>query len=255
MSINITVICSVHTNIELLPHFLDHYKKFGVTNFVLGIWNGANNPVWDQIAQYNDPTIRLCKSYDEPLSGAPEAAFANRIREELSPNDWYIPADLDEFHVVPGYDNVHDLIHDMDLFNTDFLRGTLVDRTTHDGSIPLHITPTPTIWEQFPNQTNITKSLLWACDEKISLARQSVKILEGHHWTEYFKWTEHCRDGYSWLNYQFKKSSLTHHFKWFGNLLEKEETKLARYKNLGLGYYTENQRLVDHLKSHGGRLF
>ena len=245
MSIHITVICSLHTNIELIPHFIDHYKKIGVTDFVFGVSGGKENPTYNEMLQYVDSNIRVCASYNDLFSPDMDAWFANRVRLEMSPNDWYIPADLDELHVTPGYDDMHSLIRDVSMSNSDFVWGQMVDRVTQDGSIPLHITPTPTIWEQFPVEMNLTGALLKAWDFKVTLAKQSIVVTSGHHYTE----------NYNGVGVKFEKPSFTHHFKWFGNLLEKEEAKLVQYKTLGVTHYTENQILIDHLKSHNGKLF
>lgn len=212
---------------------------------MFGVSWGTENPTYNEMLQYVDSNIRVCPSYTDLFSPDMDAWFANRVRLEMSSNDWYIPTDLDEFHVIPGYDDIHTLIQDMNMSNSDFVWGQMVDRVTQTGSIPLHITPTPTIWEQFPLEMNITGELMKAWDFKIALAKQSMVVTSGHHYTE----------NYNRVGVKFKKPSLTHHFKWFGNLLEKEEAKIDRYKNLGVTHYTENQRLIDHLKSNNGRLF
>ena len=80
MSINIVVICSIHTNIELLPHFISHYKSLGVTKFILGIWQGDRNPIWKEISEYNDDTIQLVKSYDNQLNEPEDTKFAETVR-------------------------------------------------------------------------------------------------------------------------------------------------------------------------------
>lgn len=244
MDINITVICSIHTNIELLPHFITHYKSMGVENFIFGVWSGKNNPIWENIKQFETDSIKFIKSYDEPLSEPPETAFANRIRTEfLKENDWYIPTDLDEFHVFDKNVNVFDVIDDLNRNGEDCVLGQMVDRTTLDGSIPLHITETPSIWEQFPKNCYLTRELLGAYDKKISLSKQPLYIIEGHHGT------------YNGIGVISKKESKCYHFKWFGDLLKKEETKLQRYREMGFTYYTENEKLVNILKFNDGKLF
>jgi len=244
------VICSIHTNIELLPHFINHYESLGVTKFILGIWQGQHNPIWNQILKYNNNKIQLIKSYDEPLSEPLETQFADKIRLiYLNSGDWYIPTDLDEFHVFPGYENISVLIDDLNKSNSDFVWGKMVDRLTTDGSIPQHITPTPSIWKQFPRGCRLSLPILKACDRKVSLAKQKLKILAGHHYIN-------GSDSEGWTNQanKFTVNSITYHFKWFGNLLEKEETKMSHYKSLGFDYYTENERLIKIIKENNGKI-
>jgi len=242
MSINITVICSIHTNTDLLRHFIDHYKKLGVTYFVLGIWRGKENPIWHEITDLKDDSITLLKSYDSPFDGALDREFINTVRQNFVDIDgWYIPTDLDEFHVFPKHENIKSLIDEMNRTQSDFVSGEMVDRITLDGSIPPHILATTSIWEQFPKNGNITGKLLSACNIKISLIRQRVKTNTGHHFPEH-----QC--------VKFKDESVTYHFKWFGNLLEKEEIKLHRNKSLGYDYYVENEKLISILKQNGGKI-
>lgn len=250
MSINIVVICSIHTNIELLPHFIHHYKSVGVTKFILGIWRGENNPVWNQILKYDDDTIHLVKSYDDELSEPLETRFADETRQTyLNQDDWYVPTDLDEFHVWPNHKNVQLLIEDLNKSNSDFVWGKMIDRITNDGSIPLHITEVPSIWDQFPKNCELSSKMLLACNKKVSLAKQKLKIIAGHHYIE-----DADSEGFSPTSNKFQTNSVTYHFKWFGNLLEKEEKKMIHYKSLGFNYYTENERLIDIINENGGKI-
>lgn len=250
MSINIVVICSIHTNIELLPHFISHYKSLGVTKFILGIWQGDRNPIWKEINEYNDDTIHLVKSYDNQLNEPEDTKFAESVRRNyLTENDWYIPTDLDEFHVFPDYKNVKLLIEDLHKTNSDFVWGKMIDRFTEDGSIPLHITQTPSIWEQFPKGHVFSLPILSACDRKVSLAKQKFEILGGHHYIE-----GSDSEGFTDKAKKFDKNSITYHFKWFGNLLEKEEKKMIHYKSLGFSYYTENEKLINIIKQNNGKI-
>ena len=51
------------------------------------------------------------------------------------------------------------------------------------------------------------------------------------------------------------KRTVTYHFKWFGNIMTKEREKIeARIKN-GYFFFTEGQKLLEHIGKHGGRLF
>jgi len=92
-----------------------------VTYFVLGIWRGKENPIWHEITDLKDDSITLLKSYDSPFDGALDREFINTVRQNFVDIDgWYIPTDLDEFHVFPKHENIKSLIDEMNRTQSDF---------------------------------------------------------------------------------------------------------------------------------------
>lgn len=238
------LICNIHNDISLLPHFLQHYNKFGVDEFILGIWQGEKNLIWNEICdKYGNFRIHLVKSYDVQLDGVEEWHFWERCRETLIPEkEWYLVTDLDEFYNFSDYKNVYSLIEDMEKEGAVYSSNDLVDRTTLDGTIPLSIDPLIPIWEQFPKNTDITGRLLGGCPVKVILAKQHVATHAGHHDVDP-------------IHIQFSKKGIVFHYKWFGELLKKEEIKYEHYKSLGYAYCRENLNLINIIKSNGGKLF
>ncbi len=227
---------------DLLPHFYKHYSSLGVDRFYVGIY-GANTH-WEWIKKIsNDYDVIMIKTGDNEFDDNIDQDFINNTQKSLNKDDWYIPADLDEFHVFPGYSSFSDVIKDCKQTNSDYAITKFADHITSDGTIPSSIDPNISIWEQFPISTRkISIRLVKTFFIKVALAKQDVKILRGHHMVENKQWK------------QFDEIGKTHHFKWFGNLRERETNKLLIriYKNET--YLCEPARILEHLNLHNNKI-
>lgn len=244
-----TLICNIYKDIDnLLPHFLEHYYKLGVLDFYFGIHSGENNSVWDRIDSFNKWGLRIkkWKTYDGPICGNWEGWYQEFLRQQVQ-DGWVITTDLDEFHNISGYKTYQELIDYCIKNDFTWAVGRTIDRTTKDGSIPLAVNPNIPISEQFPVRCRITKPLLDAWDVKMVLSRQDVTFHYGHHWVR--------EPGPGKDDPHMLPTILeTNHFKWFGNLRQKEKEKLEAYKKFNLPYYQENERLLNHLRNHDNKL-
>ncbi len=243
------LICNIYRDIDnLLSHFLQHYYNLGVRNFYFGIHSGESNPVWNRIDSFNKwgLEIKKWKSYDGPINGWKEGDTAEFLRQQIQ-DKWYIPTDLDEFHDIGQYRCFQELVNDCEKEEADFVYGNMIDRITENGSIPLNIDPKIDINFQFPVKAKITRPLMGAWDGKVILSKQHFKLLDGHHFPV----------GFNTPDFKlkvFSKVLKINHFKWFGKLKEKEEEKLESYREVGLGYYEENRKLLDYLEKYNDRL-
>lgn len=243
------VICNIYKNVrDLLPHFFRHYMGYGVNEFLFGIHSGKDNPVWKEIHELipSGAVAYLSESYRGPICGTKEGESLNRLRTWARPG-WVIPTDLDEFHIPCDFSSFQQLEEACKAENAYYVSSTLCDYITPDGAIPPTIDPTIPISEQFPTNVNLTKNLLKALDRKVCLCHKRVPLMQGHH----NPGNERTFDA----NLKaFSKTATTRHYKWFGNLWEKEEEKYRSYKELGYDYCEENRVLLEHLRSHNGKL-
>jgi hypothetical protein len=240
------VICNIYKSVnDLLPHFLDHYFSYGVSQFSFGIHGGQSNPVWNEIHTRLPISISLFKSYDGDIDGRREGEGLNMLRIN-APSPWVIPADLDEFH-IPPFLNFKRLIEECEKEHADYVSSTLIDRISEDGTIPPSISSDP-INKQFPQHVDITGKILGASKVKICLSRQKFPINNGHHYLG-----EGSQSGIEGTN-PFSSEAVTNHYKWFGDLYAKELEKFKSYKSKGLSYHSENQKLMEYLTKHGGKL-
>ena len=224
-----------------MPHFYKHYHELGVVRFAFGISGGKHNPSWDGVQDYNThgAKVFLTETYTGSLNEKLEGVFINQTR--LRFNEWYIPTDLDEFHYIKGFESFEKIKEQCTREGALFAETLFEDRITEDGHIPPNILPDISIFDQFPRNGRITELITHGCCNKICLASPSTPLTDGHHQTQ-SKYLP------------FSQLGTTYHFKWFGNLIEREKEKLAaRIKN-GYPFFTESKLLLEHLTNHEGKL-
>ena len=241
----IVVIGSIYGDVDnLLPHFLKHYTDWEAGKFVFSVYRGKGNPAWNRIQDIGRGyPIELYDRGGTELNVVTEGEFKDEIRQQLSPDDYYIPVDLDEFHRVPKYKNFPDVIKDMKVEGADYVSGGFTDRIKEDGHIPPTIEPSASIWEQFPRECHISDTIAKAWCEKLCLAGRHVETFGGHHTPlnpERFK--------------RFSQKSRTFHFKWFGPLYEKEKEKFRTYTSQNRKWVNEQKNLLEWLDTHNGKL-
>ena len=191
------LIFSVMINCDLLPHFLKHYTKLGVTQFICSIHDT------EEFAQL----VRdKSKGYDLIIDGVfqepyipNEASYKRNILDKYcDPEEWVVIADLDEFHeYLPT-----------DLDGVDYVSGRMMDRFSSDGKLK-QITDED-IFQQFP----VEKEYSTGCLSKVVMMKAKNKLIPGHHFL----------DG---TGIAHKSIVKVHHFKWHAGLLTSLPIKYA----------------------------
>ena len=237
------VICNIYKSVDdLLPHFYKHYVSLGVTDFAFGIFDGESNPAWNRVSELSffGLTIHKTSSYQGIIDSQKEKeSWIGLVEKFVKPfHDWYIIADLDEFHTIHSMTFPQAAKYCEDN-NYDYVSSKLVDRIRSDKIIPETINPNVSIFQQFSEETDITSMILGACLDKVSLVKKDILPELGHH---------KCSGGISDLK------CTTYHFKWFGNLKEKEKEKFKAYKKQGYTHYIENHHTIEMLQMNGGKL-
>lgn len=232
------LIFNIFNRIELLPQFLCYYRKMGVDVFICGIWNGKNNPLWNEV---NDASIIKVESFSGSFSGRRDSESQNLLRKKyVKPDEWFCCADLDEFYVIDDYNNFNDLTIAAEEESAELVWGRFVDRITSDGTIPENVEND--IWEQFPLEIELTRNVANGCCEKVILSKGKIPINPGHH---YFFEPDYKA---------FIKIGKVMHFKWWGKLVDYLYFRLNHYKKLGLPWYQESEKLIEYINQHNGRL-
>jgi len=222
---------------DLLPHYFNHYSNMGINKFFFGIYGEENSHLWDEVRKFGsglDISIYKMESIDGFVTK--DAEFKTKIGKSF--DGWIIPTDLDEFHTVQGYATFQQLQQKCEEENVDYISSTFVDHIRQDNTIPRNIEENISIWKQFPKTALITQNILEGCCKKICMVKSGIELFAGHHI----------------LNPNYKKLSIeaeTHHFKWWGNLKEREQKKLNIYTKYGLLWKTENEKLINYLNISG----
>lgn len=228
---------------SLLGHFLEHYRALGVDEFVILLHSRGR-------LDFRTRRIR------HVLAGhglAPRDIWRGTFNTQekdrrldalwtrwITPTDWVLPCDEDEFRLFPGGMKV--FFEHCDRIGCDCINGKLLDRLAPDGRLPA-ITDTPSIWEQFPLGSRLSADLLGACIDKVVACRGHLRPGTGHH----FITTDRPAQGAhpACLN--------VHHFKWDRTAPRRLRHRVRVFKKLGYHWVVQSEKAISFLREHGGR--
>jgi len=161
-----------------------------------------------------------------------EAEWRNKHLAKLDKADWIIPADLDEFHQFPY--SLDECIDRLTGNAPNYVYGSFVDRVAADGSLAT-ISPSPSIFAQFPMEADISLKVAKATVDKVILCRSTFHLSGGHH--------RPAVDG----AIKLEQTGYVHHFKWHGALLEHLQRRVAKYREMKEAWWwVESQRILDY---------
>jgi len=211
---------------ELIPHFIKHYEQY-VDEIKIVIYKTDKYPniedeVRDKISQYD--FVNVVKVINDRIYDWNKVTFLYNDVKSRYPNDWWVVADIDEFHLYP-YDNLRNIIKICEENNWELVRGGFIDRIGLDGTFP-ELNDT-SIWEQFPNAGFFRYPMSDACPNKICILKGNIELTSGQHYVKI-----HGVDTWRWQGWNHpliapydKFSVQVHHFKW-------DSTSIERIKNV-----------------------
>ncbi len=151
----------VDHDLELLPHFLEHYLRLGVlAECILPILNtlDANSPRLSRartlLSNYG---VAPAEIWVAPYTS--EVMWSKRReiqRLRATPTDWVLSADADEFHDFP--EPLPDFLRRCDRLQVDTVQGVFIDRLDIDGRLA-PVQETPDLMTQFPVEADVIWSL------------------------------------------------------------------------------------------------
>ncbi|MET8289499.1 hypothetical protein ABZV80_30310 [Streptomyces sp. NPDC005132] len=230
----------------LLDAAITHYRTLGVQAFHIA----------RHIESFDDPDYRRSQDvvthhglsfaavhqgpWDEDLN-----AYLIRAQMRRHPSDWWVVADLDEFHV---YDRpLTNIIATCEASGYDHVKGALLDRIAADGSLPALQPDTP-IWEQYPLAGLLTLRVPGAGSSKVTLARGDVQLHLGQHGAIAGR-----------LLPAEQAFPQVHHFKWTDSVLARLVQREKAYAS-GDWHLTypdtvdESRRMLKHFETNNGRI-
>jgi glycosyltransferase involved in cell wall biosynthesis len=99
----VAAVTPVKNEITLLPHFLKHYRRLGVSHFLM-IDNGSTDGSFDYLLQQTDCTVfRALDSYREANYGM---EWVSALQVEHCRNRWSLFVDCDELLIYPDCERV-----------------------------------------------------------------------------------------------------------------------------------------------------
>ena len=244
----IRLLCVLGHGHELLPHFIEHYSKH-VDELQFVIYESEAS---SRILSRSKPIIEKydnCKIVkvvrDRVFDWEKVTILYNMIKSKKK-NDWWVIADIDEFHVYP-YSNLRDMIKECDENLWSVVRGGFIDRVGPKGEFPKLESSTP-IFEQFPYAGFFRYPMSNACPNKICVVKGNIEITNGQHYANIDGNTTWRWQGWTHpMIAPYKEHSVqVHHFKW-------DETCKSRIKkvvdvNEPYAYSKEYLKLYDELR-------
>ena len=252
MKINLVTVCGHNTT--MLRHMLNHYKDFVDEIYVVVYLSSDKDRVLSEVKEITkELNIDIHKTtVEEPFNWERVTELYNETKL-LKPDDWWIVADDDEFHVYPK--PINELIEDCEENGYKFITGAFLDRIGENGRFP-KILPfdDSDIWKEFPLAGSFRYPVSNACPNKTVVMKGDIQVTNGQH---YAMIDGEDTYGDRWMNdlrYPVGDCFIqVHHFKWditvIGRLREvsrikKDYTFHKEYRDM-FDYIIDNYGTID----------
>jgi hypothetical protein len=210
---------------ELIPHFIKHYSSYvDEIQFVIyetDLYNNLTNEV-SELIKGNDK-VKIVKTIKDRIFDWEKVTQLYNFIKSKSPNDWWVIADIDEFHLYPN-DDLKKLIQNCNEYGWDIVRGGFIDRIGRGGEFP-ELVEDVSIWEQFPNAGFFRYPMSQACPNKICVVKGNVEITSGQHYAKIDGQTTWKWQGWNHPLINPHSFVQVHHFKW-------DKTSIDRIKSV-----------------------
>jgi len=227
------------SRISTLSHMLNHYNELVDEIFIVVYeWEDFNN--YDSISDIikDFPKAKIVKRVKkEKYNWEYVTELYNEVKN-MFPNDWWIIADDDEFHIYSK--DLNKIISDCEYYGWDIVRGGFIDRIGIDGHFPV-INETDDIFQQFPIAGFFRYPMSGACPNKICIMKGYIELTPGQHYAKI--------DGQTTWKWQGWNHPLiapvdrynvqVHHFKWDSTCGERIRDVANQNKNYA---YSEEYR-------------
>jgi hypothetical protein len=224
----------VFDDARVLPHFLGHYDRFGVTEFHIAAPPHLANYVAGvsrnyRAIQYND--FNVAGSF----TGGVEAV--TKMRElAQGPEEWVVIVDLDEFVEFP--ERVIDLVRKVEAEDANIARGVMYDRFAIDGRLKA-FDDNSDLSALFPVRARFRALVMGGNEFKGLLVKGHLRSRAAHH--EFYD------------ERPYSELLEISHYKW--NDRSVDRTRLARdmcaAANSPWDFDAEFKRVLDHYDQHG----
>ena len=199
---------------ELVPHFIKHYSSYvDEIQFVIyetDLYNNLTKEVSELIK--GNEKVKIVKTIKDRIFDWEKVTQLYNFIKSKSPNDWWVIADIDEFHLYPN-DDLKKLIRNCNEYGWNVVRGGFIDRIGRGGEFP-ELVEEVSIWEQFPNAGFFRYPMSQACPNKICVVKGNVEITSGQHYAKIDGQTTWKWQGWNHPLINPHSFVQVHHFKW-----------------------------------------
>lgn len=216
---------------RLLPHFLRHHARFGVTEFHIA----APPLLADQVAsasrgheviQYNGFEVA------ETVTGGISAVSGMRERVQGG-DEWVAIVDLDEF--VEFGEPVQAIAADAETEGANVVRGVLYDRFPADGR-PKPFDESSDLPSLYPVRARFVRNVMGGMDIKGVLVKGHLKGRGAHH--------------VFYDEKPYSKVLEISHYKWDDPSLRRIKQAYEMSRAAGLDWSSEYKHILDHYETH-----
>ncbi len=201
---------------NLIPHFVKHYSKY-VDEIQIVVYQSVIHPnlindVKEIVSNYSN--VKVVKTIEDRVFDWEKVTALYNMVKSKKPNDWWVIADIDEFHLYPN-DDLRSCVSDCDYNGWSIMRGGFIDRIGENGEFS-EIKDDENIFEQFPNMGFFRFPMSSACPNKVCVVKGSIEITPGQHYAKIDGQTT-----WKWQGWNHPliapvdtHSVQVHHFKW-----------------------------------------
>lgn len=230
---------------NLIPHFINHYEtKVDEINMVIYVSDVNPNLEEEVYSKVNNhPKVKIVSIIKDRVFDWNRVTELYNQTKNLYPNDWWVVADIDEFHLYS--DSLLQIIHTCIRNGYELVRGGFIDRIGRGGEFP-ELKNDTSIWEQFPNAGFFRYPMSNACPNKVCIMKGHVEITPGQHYAKIDGQTTWKWQGWNHPLINPIDSVQVHHFKWDSTSIE----RILDVANINKDYSFSNEYLTmyDELK-------
>jgi hypothetical protein len=218
----IRLVTVIGHGIELLPHFIKHYQshvdEINIIVYETEQFPTLNKDVKEIIDNYNN--VNIVKIHKDRIFDWERVTMLYNYVTNKEPNDWWVIADIDEFHLYSK--NLKEITSDCDANGWELVRGGFIDRIGKNGTFP-KINNDENIFKQFPLAGFFRYPLSSACPNKVCILKGHIEITSGQH---YVKIDGHTTWKWQGWNHPLiapidRYSVQVHHFKWDSTCIDR----------------------------------
>jgi hypothetical protein len=237
---------------NLLPHFIKHYQTYvdeiNIIIYETELFRTIRNEVSEIIKDYDN--VNIVRVHKDRIFDWERVTMLYNYVTSKQPNDWWVVADIDEFHLYKN-DDLKSIIARCDKNGHILVRGGFIDRIGNDGEF-VDLQLDTSIWEQFPNAGFFRYPLSGANPNKICIMKGYVELTPGQHYVKIDNHTTWRWQGWNHPLISTVDSVQVHHFKW-------DSTSVERIKNVAgvkqqYAFSSEYQSMYDSLRKSRFRI-
>jgi hypothetical protein len=217
----IRLVTVIGHGVELLPHFIKHYitqvDEINIVVYESDISPNIKSEVETIVVTYDN--VKIVKTIKDRVFDWEKVTQLYNMVTNKRPNDWWVIADIDEFHLYPN-DDLKKIINDCDSNGWDIVRGGFIDRIGEGGNF-VELQEDISIWEQFPNAGYFRYPMSRANPNKICVIKGYVELTNGQHYANIGGQTTWKWQGWNHPIINPNNTVQVHHFKWDKTSIER----------------------------------